>query len=224
MANFVINCPSCQRQLLLPEELHGRQVRCPHCDHTFTAQGPEQGVTPPPESIRPAPDPERPWTPPREQEYDRPSRRREDDDEDYEGGRWYHGERQYSKGAALDAVSGPATALQVTGWISVALCVLGLCVNVIQLGAGGAGVRNNQDEAALVGGAIGIPFRILGLVLSILIIVGASKMKRLESYGFAMTASIIAMLPCHGCCILGLPFGIWSLVVLSKPEVKDAFH
>ena len=37
-------------------------------------------------------------------------------------------------------------------------------------------------------------------------------------------AAIIAMIPCHGCCILGLPFGIWALVVLSAPEVKAAFH
>jgi hypothetical protein len=26
------------------------------------------------------------------------------------------------------------------------------------------------------------------------------------------------------CCIVGIPFGIWAIVVLSKPEVKRAFE
>jgi hypothetical protein len=40
-----------------------------------------------------------------------------------------------------------------------------------------------------------------------------------------MTASVIAMIPCISpCCIVGLPIGIWAMVVLSKPEVKSAFH
>ena len=51
------------------------------------------------------------------------------------------------------------------------------------------------------------------------------KMKKLESYGWAMTASILALAPCISpCCLVGLPIGIWALVVLAKPEVKSAFH
>jgi len=51
------------------------------------------------------------------------------------------------------------------------------------------------------------------------------KMKKLENYGLAMTASILAMIPCLSpCCLIGLPIGIWAVVVLSKPEVKSAFH
>jgi hypothetical protein len=38
-----------------------------------------------------------------------------------------------------------------------------------------------------------------------------------------MVASIFAMLPCNPCCLLGLPIGIWALVVLSNEDVKDAF-
>ena len=48
--------------------------------------------------------------------------------------------------------------------------------------------------------------------------------KKLESYTFAIIATIIAMVPCISpCCIVGLPIGIWALVVLNKPEVKGAF-
>ena len=54
---------------------------------------------------------------------------------------------------------------------------------------------------------------------------GGLKMKSLESYSLVMTVSVIAMIPCFSpCCLIGLPIGIWALVVLSKPEVKSAFH
>jgi hypothetical protein len=38
-------------------------------------------------------------------------------------------------------------------------------------------------------------------------------------------ASILAMIPCFTscCCLVGLPIGIYALVVLNKPEVKSAF-
>ena len=58
-----------------------------------------------------------------------------------------------------------------------------------------------------------------------LIIYGAMKMMRLENYGLAMAASIIAMVPCLSpCCCLGIPVGIWSIVVLTNAEVKAAFR
>jgi hypothetical protein len=41
---------------------------------------------------------------------------------------------------------------------------------------------------------------------------------------WAMASSILALAPCVSpCCVVGLPIGIWSLVVLSQPEVKSAF-
>lgn len=70
----------------------------------------------------------------------------------------------------------------------------------------------------------------LGRVFSLLFaglygfaIFGAIKMRNLESYGMAMASAIIMVLPCTCCCFLGIPVGIWSLVVLNKPEVKAAF-
>jgi hypothetical protein len=66
---------------------------------------------------------------------------------------------------------------------------------------------------------------IIAILMSVVILLGALKMKKLESYGLAMTASILAMIPCLSpCCVIGLPIGIWALMVLSKPEVKSAFH
>jgi hypothetical protein len=67
-------------------------------------------------------------------------------------------------------------------------------------------------------------------VLSLFIVVGARKMRRLESYGFAVTGAILAMLPILGPSlslaphlIVGLPTGIWALIVLNRAQVKAAF-
>jgi hypothetical protein len=57
-----------------------------------------------------------------------------------------------------------------------------------------------------------------------LVLIGAAKMQSLRSFEFAFAAAILAMIPClTPCCVLGLPFGIWALVVLNKPEVKSQF-
>ena len=55
-------------------------------------------------------------------------------------------------------------------------------------------------------------------------ILGAWKMRKLELYGLAITASILAMLPCTLGFIIGLPAGIWALMVLKQPDVKAAFR
>ena len=66
---------------------------------------------------------------------------------------------------------------------------------------------------------------VFGLAMAILVFVGATKMKNLENYSLAMAAAIVAMIPCISpCCLLGLPFGIWALVVLNDSSVKAAFR
>jgi hypothetical protein len=69
----------------------------------------------------------------------------------------------------------------------------------------------------------GIFSNMLGIAFGVLITIGATKMKKLESYGLAMTACILSILPLHSCCCIGIPFGIWALIVLNKSEVKDSF-
>ena len=76
----------------------------------------------------------------------------------------------------------------------------------------------------LSNGPIGIISILIALVISILIFVGARKMQALHSYEFAFVAAILAMIPClTPCCLIGLPFGIWALVVLCRKEVKSQF-
>jgi hypothetical protein len=64
-----------------------------------------------------------------------------------------------------------------------------------------------------------VPIAILG---SGLIIFAALKMMRLEAYRWAVAGSILAMIITPGN-IIGLPIGMWALVVLTSREVKSAF-
>ncbi len=50
---IVTRCPSCQRQLRVPDNLLGRKVKCPGCKETFTADA--DGGEPPPAPEEEAP-------------------------------------------------------------------------------------------------------------------------------------------------------------------------
>ena len=53
---------------------------------------------------------------------------------------------------------------------------------------------------------------------------GGFMMRSLRSRASVITASIVALLPCNACCILGIPVAVWALITVSQPEVKDAFQ
>ena len=52
---------------------------------------------------------------------------------------------------------------------------------------------------------------------------GAIMMARLRWYPLAATASIMAMIPLTPAFLISLPIGIWTCIVLGKPEVAQAF-
>jgi predicted Zn finger-like uncharacterized protein len=221
-----IRCPECDATLRVPDSLLGRNVKCPKCQTTFTAEidsPAEQIVQEPPRSAARPPslrsedieDEEEDELPPDEEEDedDRPRRKRRG--------------RRRSRGMAEAAVAGPAVSLIVLGCIDLVLIALGALLRILGIGflaAGGAAGQGGGAQANamanVVGGIIG---SIIGLCFAILILVGGLRMKRLENYGLAMTACIFALLPCGNCCIIGLPLGIWGLVVLNRPEVKNSF-
>ena len=86
-------------------------------------------------------------------------------------------------------------------------------------------VFGNNEQAVLVGAYIGIVVDVLAMIGQIVVIVGAVSMLKGQSYASAMAASVISVIPClSACCVLGIPFGIWALVVLNDPGVKTAFR
>jgi len=71
---------------------------------------------------------------------------------------------------------------------------------------------------------LGAPLVVGGFITGIFIVLGALRMMRLQSHGWAMTASVLALLPCASpIWLLGLAIGIWSLIVLNRRDVRAAF-
>ena len=127
---------------------------------------------------------------------------------------------------ASDQVSGPSVGLLITGILGGILSLIGLILNLVETGIESVTAHRYIEEYAdLAEGAAGVAVCFVGLLVAGFIIYASLKMKELTQWGLCIAASIIAMIPCISpCCIVGLPIGIWCLVVLTKPEVRDAFH
>lgn len=134
-------------------------------------------------------------------------------------------------GNAAQLVAGPAIGLIVTAILGGLAQAASILLNLLGIGMAGAaasqGSHSGQEMPAwvnMMSGGVGIVFNIIGIIMAVVVLMGALKMKKLQSFGFVMVATIIAMVPCVSpCCWVGLPIGIWALVVLNKPEVKGAF-
>jgi hypothetical protein len=123
-------------------------------------------------------------------------------------------------------VSGPATGLLVTGIIGAFFAGVGLIASIVGMGIAPF-IREEIPEryAEFWEGSVGAAGSIVEIVVAAFIIYVALKMKELRQWELSLAASIVAMIPCISpCCILGLPIGIWALVVLLRPEIKDAFR
>ncbi|MDP6557592.1 MAG: protein kinase [Pirellulaceae bacterium] len=121
---------------------------------------------------------------------------------------------------ACRQVRGPSIGLFVVGilnLLSLGLAVLWLALQLFVVGTTGIGVPGLAEIAIIL-----VMFG-LSLPLGVLMVIGGLKMRKLEMYGLPMTASIVALLPGTVGCVVGLPIGIWSLIVLNRTEVKAAF-
>jgi hypothetical protein len=129
---------------------------------------------------------------------------------------------------ALQAVKGPAIALIVTASIGVVLYLLSALGHFA-----GAGNMFQHDLSNIppqwreiinrTQGPSGGFYALFSAAINGFVLLGAIKMLRLQGRSLAFAACIVAMLPCSCCCFFGIPFGIWGLVVLNRPEVKDRF-
>lgn len=133
---------------------------------------------------------------------------------------------------AKGAVMGPAVALIILAVMDGLLALVQLVGHLTGgLGAGTAGFQFHgsgqvqvEEIAEWLAGPIGLAGSVVSLLLSGIILFGGLRMLGLRNYGFCMVVSILAVIPCTTpCCCLGIAAGVWSLVVLSRPEVKAAF-
>lgn len=68
-------------------------------------------------------------------------------------------------------------------------------------------------------------FGLLLISLQGVVLWGGISMLQVKNFGVAYAAAIISVIPCcSGCYFVGIPFGIWALVVLNRPEVKASFR
>jgi hypothetical protein len=219
-------CSQCTRLLRTGDDTAGRMAQCPECGaHT---QVPAQGA---------------PGRPASDSQYgiggsSDPGFRQT---ADYSGGQasyQAHTQPGPSPGGAanvsyaLNRVSTPAVCLIVTAVLGLIMQLLGLLNNLFMIGLIRHAPQPNMPNMPnmpvmpefLIAGPFALVSGIVAICLSVVVLIGAMKMKRLENYGFAMAASIIAMIPCFSpCCLLGLPIGIWAVIVLSDPAVKSSF-
>ena len=114
---------------------------------------------------------------------------------------------------ARQQVRGPASGLFLVGCINLATSVVVLVSSRFFAEGRDASDLPPAARVMLVAAMLFLPS---------VVVVGASQMRRLAGYRLAITASILAMILPPGS-LLGLPFGIWSLIVLSRREVQEAF-
>jgi hypothetical protein len=113
-------------------------------------------------------------------------------------------------------VKWPAIGLAVTAafnWL-----VLPFCLAVLIPAVAKAGQDMRSFSKFAIVSLMATPF-----LLCSLNIYAALRMIRLEAFGAAIAASIFAMLVAPGN-LIGFPIGIWALVVLARPEVREAFR
>jgi hypothetical protein len=65
---------------------------------------------------------------------------------------------------------------------------------------------------------------VLTALMGIFVLIGGSAMLRSRGYFGAVFGSLVALISPGGGCLLGLIAGIWALVVLRNPEVRQTFR
>ncbi len=205
-------CSSCGKLLRVGDDAAGRQVQCPACKHIGTVPvaaagaGAEQNPFAPLDQAGPQPPPNPFQSPTHSGEpppnADAPSRE------------------------AARRLAAPAIGLIIACSFSTTLfvCLAALYAVLFILTLSGRGFGNAPPPPNFaMGSAIFIVVGVLGILRGGLLIVGAVKMKNLDSYGLALTAAILAVIPCFGCWPIEAPFGVWALVVLNDPFVRAHF-
>jgi hypothetical protein len=123
----------------------------------------------------------------------------------------------------------PATALIIAAILNGMIGLLALLGGLLRIaGVSGREVLPENDAERIgyiTSTVLTYGISLLSVVLAPVIIYGAAQMMRGKSYRMAKLAAILVIIPLTSCCFLvGIPIGIWSLVVLSKPDVKAVFN
>jgi len=132
-------------------------------------------------------------------------------------------QHHHLKETARTAVRGPAIALISVASVGLLIGLLALVADVVLLASGAA---DQFPDPELKRAQI-IVRSVWGLVMVAnagFILWAGIQMLRLRQHQLCWLAGILACIPAIGPCFcLGIPFGIWAIVVLNRSEVADAF-
>jgi hypothetical protein len=117
-------------------------------------------------------------------------------------------------------VVAPAIGLMAAGGLSAAVTLLWMLIMAV---GGTAVIADPEARDALPGIGVLLAIGVVKLALDLLTVYAGWQMRQVRNWNLCLAGSIAAMLPCSVCCILGLPMGIWALIVLIDNDVKQAF-
>ena len=120
-------------------------------------------------------------------------------------------------------VQGPAIGLLVTGMLNCLTIPMTILFWNIKMESPAVPLAEPSSVMLVLGLTALLAVLLASLTPGILTIFAALKMKRLQAYGPALAASILAILTSPISCLIGLPIGIWALIVLCQREVRAAF-
>jgi hypothetical protein len=207
------HCTNCGRPLRVPDELIGRNVKCPDCGTVF--QSTAEGGQPAAAAAQPADD----FTTPRP------------------------GDSLWDRQRAAGRLTGPAIGLLVlsTIWLVATglflMFALYLQSDPQEFAKAVEDAKRNQGrqltdeekrqidrvfDLLISPGFVG--FLGTALFLNGIILIGAIQMLRMRTRALAVVAAILACIPLLSpCCFMGIPFGVWALVALFRPGIPEAF-
>jgi len=108
-----------------------------------------------------------------------------------------------NRGLAMQKVNAPAIALMVMAGIGIFGQLISLVLRMLGTGMSMMSVPGGGDSSEQL---------------------AAMKMRALQSWPMAVAASALAIIPCLSpCCCIGIPVGIWALIVLFDSNVKASF-
>jgi hypothetical protein len=156
----------------------------------------------------------------------------DNDDDDYEADSDDHEARRSKRRArrtvARSNVKGPALSLIIVGGVGIANALVWLVLGAMTPDTKGDAIRKSESTAYqtgyLVGRSMGLCcVPVFGVCWGGFLAFSGYQMMNLRQYGLAKAGATVAMVPLNCCFLVGLPFGIWTLIVLNNPEVKRAF-
>jgi hypothetical protein len=144
-------------------------------------------------------------------------------------------ETSFATGPAPPKLMAPAVALVAVGAINGLQSIYAVSRNLLGMNEGGQPPPNIQDNPELMEiyeamqpyqGMINITGSVLALLCAVVIILAGVQMFRRKMYPLCMTGSVLAAIPCLSflaCCLVGEGVGLWAVIVLLQPDIKQSF-